>query len=169
MFDILPSTAVPADVEIGPELQGAKASAQLLFNKLPTSPERDSVLGALGRLGKASLKRKVRFRAKKLLDAMPEQFPSLLWVVDHAVDCRNYFVHGGKPQMNFSEHSDAIWFLTDTLEFIFGTSDLIEAGWDINEWNARTSISHPFGRYVRSYAMLLQRLQSAMRPAGPNP
>ena len=161
MFDILPATAVPGDVEIGPELQEAKRIAQRDFKNLPASPERDSVLGVLGRIGKASLKRKVRFRAQSVLDALPESFPDLLWVVDQAVDCRNYFVHGGKPQFDYGQHGDAVWFFADTLEFIFGVSDLIEAGWDIKEWNGRTSVSHPFGRYVRGYSMLLHRLKLA--------
>ena len=55
MFDILPASAVPNDVELSDELQKAKAEARRIFKDLPRSAERDSVLGALGRLGKASL------------------------------------------------------------------------------------------------------------------
>jgi hypothetical protein len=163
MFDILPPTAVPTDVELPPELLEAKRKARILFKALDPSPERNSVLGALGRLGKASLKRKVYARAQIVLDAMPSRFPDLLAVLDHAVDCRNYFVHGGDPPLDYEKNSQIIWFFADTLEFIFAASDLIEAGWDINAWNARTSISHPFGRYIRSYipqAALLKPLSN---------
>ena len=158
MFDILPPTAVPTDAELSPELQKAKTDAQRIFKGLATSPERDSVLGPLGRLGKPSLKRKVRFRAQMLLDALPNRFPHLISVVDQAVDCRNYFVHGGESRMNYSENSDIIWFFVETPQFIFGASDLIEARWNIQEWNARTSVSHPFGRYIRNYSAQIARL-----------
>jgi hypothetical protein len=152
MFDILPPTAVPGDVQLSPELREAQTKARLLFKTLDRSPERNSVLGALGRLGKASLKHKVSARAQVVLSAMSGHFSGLLSVIDRAVDCRNYFVHGGDPPLDYSENSRVIWFFADTLEFVFAASDLIEAGWDIRAWNARASVSHPFGRYIRSYA-----------------
>lgn len=158
MFDILPSTAVPADVQLSPQLREAQEKARILFKALDRSPERDSVLNAMGRIGKASLKRKIRARAKLLLDAMPSHFPDLIAVVDQAVDCRNYFVHGGDPPLEYEKNQQIIWFFADTLEFVFAASDLIEAGWDINAWNARTSTSHPFGRYLRSYLGQITRL-----------
>ncbi len=163
MFDILPPSACPSGVELGPEMEEAKENARRVFKDLPASPERDSVLGALGRLGKPSLKRKVRFRAQIVLNALPEHFPELISVTDKAVDCRNYFVHGGEPPMDYSENSDMVWLFVDALEFVFAASDLIEAGWSIGEWSARSSISHPFGRYVRNYPMQLKRFQLATR------
>lgn len=160
MFDILPPTAVPTDIKLPSELLEAQTKTRTLFKALNPSPERNSVLGALGRLGKASLKRKVHARAQLVLDAMPSHFPDLLSVLDDAIDCRNYFVHGGDPLLEYDKDSQVIWFFTDTLEFIFGASDLIEAGWDIEAWNARTSTSHPFGRYIRSYAGQIVRLKA---------
>jgi hypothetical protein len=160
MFDILPPTAVPTDVELSADLLEAKTQARTLFMALNPSPERNSVLSALGRLGKASLKRKVYARAQHVLDAVASRFPDLLAVLDHAVDCRNYFVHGGDPPLKYEDDSQVIWFFSDTLEFVFATSDLIETGWDINAWNARTSVSHPYGRYIRSYLGQLARLKT---------
>ena len=51
-------------------------------------------------------------------------------------------------------------FFTDTLEFIFAASDLIEAGWDIEKWISRgTTMSHPFGRYRVNYEANLNHLK----------
>jgi ApeA N-terminal domain 1 len=75
MFDILPASAVSYDVPLTQELAEAKAASRALFKALPQSLERDSILNALGRLGKASLKHKVRARAK--LPRWPPKLPHL--------------------------------------------------------------------------------------------
>ena len=106
MFDILPASAVPADMPLTEEIENARTASRELFKSLPPSPERDSVLNALGRLGKASLKRKVRARAKLILDRVPARFPELELVIDEAVDCRNYFVHGSNAKMDYSVGAD---------------------------------------------------------------
>ncbi|MCH8913448.1 MAG: hypothetical protein IIA33_07755 [Planctomycetes bacterium] len=56
MVDILPSSAIPPDVMLSAELDSAREQARTMFRTLPPSDERNSVLGALGRLGKNSLK-----------------------------------------------------------------------------------------------------------------
>jgi hypothetical protein len=163
MFDILPSSAVSSDVPLSIEMLEAKAEARRIFKKLGASPERDSVLATLGRLGKANLKQKVRSRAQLVLKAMPGQFSDFTSVIDQAVDCRNYFVHGGDPRMSYSENPQIVWFFADTLEFVFAASDLIEAGWDIGAWSARTSVSHPFGLYIRNYRWRMASFQTNAR------
>lgn len=160
MFDILPAESVPAEVQLDEQIINARITATALFKQLDPSPGRSSVLGALGRLSKPNLKHKIRFRAQRLLDLMPEEFPDLLWLTDRAVDCRNYFVHGGDPLLDYSQNEQIIWFFADTLEFIFAASDLIEAGWDMKAWRARSSTSHPYGRYVRVYASQLAAVRT---------
>jgi hypothetical protein len=64
MFDVLPSTATAPNIELTRELQNAKESAREIFTHLPPDPERDSVLGAFGRIGRSNLKQKVRHRAQ---------------------------------------------------------------------------------------------------------
>jgi hypothetical protein len=63
VFDILPSSAVPPKTEISEELEAAKNRCRDIFKGLPDSPERSSVLGELGRVGKSRLKQKIRYRA----------------------------------------------------------------------------------------------------------
>jgi hypothetical protein len=166
MFDILPSSAVPADVTLSDELKAAQEAGRKIFGPLPPSPERDSVLGALGRIGKSTLKRKIRHRAQRLIDAVGDRFPELILVTDEAVNCRNYYVHGGEPRFDYSANFNAVNFFTDTLEFVFAASDLIEAGWDVKAWSEiPTSMSHPFGSYRVNYALSLQNLKALLAPS----
>jgi hypothetical protein len=163
MFDILPSSAVPADVTLSDELKAAQEAGRKIFGPLQPSPERDSVLGALGRIGKSTLKRKIRHRAQRLIDAIGNRFPELLSVTDEAVNCRNYYVHGGDPRFDYSANFNVVNFFTDTLEFVFAASDLIEAGWDVEAWSEiPTSMSHPFGRYRVNYLFSLQSLKALL-------
>lgn len=163
MFDILPSSAIPPDIPLSDELRSAKENCKAIFKKLPRSPERDSVLNALGRIGKTTLKNKIRFRGEFLVDTVGDRFPDLFTVTDEAVNCRNHYVHGSKQSFDYSNEFDVVDFFTDTLEFVFAASDFIEAGWDIRAWGEiPTSGSHPFGRYLLSYAENLRKLQSLL-------
>jgi hypothetical protein len=84
-------------------------------------------------------------------------------VTNEAVNCRNYYVHGSKPSFDYNRNFEAVIFFTDTLEFMFATSDLIEAGWDVKAWRKTgTTMSHPFGRYLATYAAQLQMLKSLL-------
>ena len=163
VFDILPATAAPEDIPLSPELEEAKRESVERFRCLPKSPERDSVLGALGRLGKPALKHKIRHRANQLA-AATKRFPDLELVTDEAVNCRNHYVHGSPGSIAYFEFPTLMFFFTDTLEFVFAASDLIDAGWDINAWmDMGTVMSHRFGRYRVGYDANLQLLRTALR------
>lgn len=163
MFDIMPAAAYPKVMPLPTELLDAKNATINTFRSLPASPERDSVLNALGRIGKPSLKSKVRSRVKLIMDTVGAAFPDLELVTDHAVDCRNFYVHGTPGKYDYGTHADQPAFLTDTLEFVFAASDLIEAGWDIAEWIKQgTTMSHPFGRYRVGYAERLATLKKRL-------
>jgi len=168
MFDILPSSAVSPDVQLSEELKTAKEDCRKIFSRLPWCPERDSVLGALGRVGKSGLKQKIRHRAQFLIDAVGKRFPELVTVTDEAVNCRNHYVHGSDPRFNYSENFSAVMFFTDTLEFVFAASDLIEAGWDVKAWSEiGTTMSHPFARYRINYVEHLREVKALLpRSAG---
>jgi hypothetical protein len=174
MFDILPALAVPADVPLAEELKEAKRVCREVFEALPSSPERDSVLNALDRLGRASLKHKalkhkIRARAKLILSRIPARFPELGLVIDEAVNCRNHFVHGSKAKMDYTVEFDQVIFFTEALEFIFAASDLIECGWDIEQWSKQDSaMSHPFDRFRLDYELRLKDLKRALVVAIPS-
>jgi hypothetical protein len=163
MFDVLPASAVPPDVPLSDELKAARDLSVKAFSKLPESPERDSVLSALGRIGKCSLKRKVRHRAQYVTAAVPRRFPDLLLVTDQAVNCRNFYVHGNETAIDYATNPDLLPFFVDVLEFVFAASDLIEAGWNLAAWCAHDStLSHPFARFRIDYARRLRGLKTVL-------
>lgn len=163
MFDVLPETTFPIPPELPQDLFDARERAKKMFGDLPPSPERDSVLGALGRVGKWTLKRKIRHRSQFLLSRIGEQLPELSIVSDEAVNCRNHYVHGSDSRIDYNEEFGIRCFLTDTLEFIFAASDLIEAGWDIKSWCQKGGLlNHPFRQYLHSYSEDLQKFKSLL-------
>lgn len=165
MFDILPSSACSPDVTLPNDLELARKEARRLFVLLDDSPQRNSILNALGRIGKPTLKNKVQARAAVVLDAVGHIFPDLELVLYQAVDCRNYYVHGTEGKFDYSTNPSQVAFLTRTLEFVFAASDLIECGWDIKSWMEQGLIrSHPFGEYVEIYSWELDRLKSLLPP-----
>jgi hypothetical protein len=160
MFDLLPGDAVPNKSSISEELSRAKAAACALFQALPHSPERDSILSALGRLGTASLPRKVLHRAKIVTEAFPALKSDMELVVREAIKCRNHYVHGSEASYDYLADGDAIPFFTSVLEFVFGTSELIECGWNAA---ASTGGSHPFAELIRTWAPRVQNLKNQLK------
>ena len=151
-FDILPLSIFSEQQQLSEDLATIVSRTASSFKKLPQSPERDSILGTLGRIGKPFLKTKVRNRAQKITDCSNGRFPHLEDVVDEAINCRNYYVHGSESKFSYEDHKWLESFFTDTLEFVFAASDLIDCGWDLNEWLKRGTIGrHPFGNYKVNY------------------
>lgn len=161
LFDILPQSAVGEAPQASEQLGTAASEARKLFKALPPSQERDSVLGALGRVGKHNLRAKIEHRAKLITDRIGTRFHDMNLVIGAAIAARNYFVHGSSEKLPPDLCYEFSVFFTDTLEFIFAASDLIEAGWDVEKWNASgTTLSHPFGRYRTSYDKNLASLKA---------
>jgi hypothetical protein len=159
MFDILPADALPGTVVLSPELAAAKGQARALFKALPASDERQSLLDAVGRLGKASLRQKIRHRASVITAKVATRFPDLDVVLKEAVTCRNHYVHGSPSKIDYSANVGILSFLVDTLEFVFAASDLVEAGWDIGAWVAEPhGGGHPFADYKSDYSRSLAEL-----------
>ena len=99
----------------------------------------------------------IAHRAKPVEDALASEFtlPHLDDVVEYAVNCRNYYVHGKNPKLNYEQGSIQV-FLTQTLEFIFGASLLLECGWNIVRWKKRSNMHHPFSTYLQDYEASLR-------------
>lgn len=160
MFDIMPKSAAPRDVQLPENLKSATYQCRKIFEALPNGYERNSVLNALGRVGKASLKHKTRHRAQYVLDAVGDRFPDLVMALDAAIDCRNHYVHGTSSKIDYSANISTVAFFTDTLEFVFGASELVEAGWDIRAFvETGTTMSHPYGAYRANYQLNLHALK----------
>lgn len=162
MFDILPEDSVPAAATLSQEMEVARDAARKVFLALPCSPERSSILLELKKLGRANLKRKILHRASLFRQLLADRLPELDMVIAQAVDCRNYYVHGGRAKIDYSENFAITHFFTETLEFVFGTADLIEAGWNPQLWLAHSGTSHPYGSYVFNYRTMLEELKGLL-------
>lgn len=160
MFDILPDDALPPRRALDDAVAAAKLEARRLFRALPQSDERDSILGALGRLGQQTLRQKIEHRAAIVATGLKRSPKNMRLVIDEAVKCRNHYVHGSAGSFDYDEHWHLVAFLARALEFIFGTSDLLDAGWDAHEWQSRgTSLIHPFHLVLESWDYSVDEIQ----------
>ena len=118
-------------------------SAANTFDLLPNDDKPEGSRPLLGCI--------VRHRAKFVLDKFGrDRLKALEEVIKLAVDCRNHYTHGPKERdrVDFSNF-EIVFFLAQTLEFIYSASELLICGWDPDkslrdEW-------HPLGGYIRSY------------------
>ena len=164
-FDFLPTDQFPRkpiENELNPLLEEFRESVK----NLPQSTQRQAVLNAIGQFNVPRLKEKIQHRAKTVTTVIGEKLPEIDDVIGAAVDCRNLFVHGpshkqerDKKIERIARHSNV--FLTNTLEFIFGVADLVDAGWDLLGWSQKDrGFGHPFREYLRSYPTELAELKS---------
>lgn len=157
VFDLIPDKS---KVDLPEDINEAKAQARKIFRALPDSLEKQSILQALGRLGTKTLKYKIDDRIDIIYSNSDFAFDDLRFVAHQAVDCRNYFVHGGNKKFDYELHFDMVNFFIDTLEFIFVVSDLIECGWKFDDWCNPYIPSHKVGIYLISYPHYLAELRS---------
>lgn len=163
MFDILPASAVPLPTTLPVDLAESQAACIAILRKHAASQDRDSAISALTRMGKPSLPKKVQHRTALVEKHFGPRFAELSYVIKVAVQCRNYFVHGGSDDFQFNAVEPFMSFLTDALEFVFAASDLIEAGWDAAQWNREPhGIGHNFARFRGDYDIGLAELKRAM-------
>ena len=152
MYDLLPDTCFPDVPQVDGDLASAVQKAKKMFQELPEGIDRNSVLGTLGRVGTLTLKTKIRFRVAVLSQLIGERIPNIDRVAEEAVNLRNRYVHGTATRIDYSDNPALEIFLTDTLEFVFAASDLVDAGWNICDWIKRGSHTrHPFGSFLESY------------------
>ena len=151
-FEVLPVGSIPPEKEPSEDLQTALDCCKKKLGELLEEPDRNSVFSAFGRVGKSSLKKKVRHRAQVITDEIEDRLPEFSYVTGEAVNCRNHYVHGTCYGIDYEKES--IWgFLLETLEFVFVVSCLIDAGWKIQARYERDGSlgNHPFDRYITNY------------------
>jgi hypothetical protein len=164
MFDLIPDSVYGDKQELSDELKKAKEDCKAIFKQLPHSLEKQSVLDALGRLGTKNLKHKIKIRANILSHSIPsEQIPDIDIVINHCVDCRNHFVHGSRGKFDYINNFDMVIFFINTLEFIYGVSELIECGWKFDSWLIKHPMNHPFFMYIQSYKKHLIDLKDLIK------
>lgn len=160
MFDIIPDSAYGKKIVLPSEVEIAKQECRKIFKGLPDSLERSSILGALGRLGTKTLKHKIQLRTDIIKSNTSYNFPNIELVIGQSVDCRNHFVHGGNQKFDYYDNFGMVCFFISTLEFIYGVSELLESGWDFDNWKSNNPMNHPFCFYMESYKFNITKLES---------
>lgn len=164
MFD-LTSDLSPEEVSVSHELAKVRDECLHALRTLPRSDDRDSAIMALSRIGTPTLMKKVLSRAAVLRGHF--HLKDLDKVLRQSVKCRNYFVHGpGDKGFKYAAVESHIHFLTETLEFVFATAELIECGWAGNEWRHRPHTGHHwFSRFISDFTQMSQELLSDLERA----
>ena len=163
-FDIIPSEIYGTNAPLSPALNEAKDRASTIFRKLLPCDEASSVLTNLGRIGSWRLKKKIRYRGRVITDRLGGFIPDIGLVTDEAVNLRNFYVHGSPPRVGANRHMQFLVFLTQSLEFVFIASDLIDMGWKIADWcRVPKPLGHPFQNYLASYSQSLEKLRLALQ------
>jgi ApeA N-terminal domain 1 len=158
-FDLLPGALyakpkVPADVR--------KILADLTSKaKTLKPPYRDQILSNLNRVKSLTLRQKIESRFRSLPLSLRKRLPEMEFLIDHCVRIRNYYVHGSKPKLPLAAIRDFLFLFTDTLEFIFATSELAECGWNVNRWMKWPGGRAKFKDYLRSYERALNDVKNA--------
>ena len=137
-FDILPPQdkpeLPPIPEQIRDLLYTAKREIKAL-SKYRSDPVRERVLSGLGRLNSyVSLRDTVEHKANIILHHLDSnRMPRLKELAHMAVSCRNYFTHNSTPPdgVDFT-NSYTVGLLAQTLQFIYGASELVKCGWDMN-------------------------------------
>ncbi|MBB3381548.1 MULTISPECIES: HEPN domain-containing protein [unclassified Rhizobium] len=163
-FDVLPSDVFPKRIDLENDFAEALETAKAQFKAFPVSPERDSVLGALGRVQKPNLKQKIRYWSQPIKIAFGDQFSEIDLVTDQAVECRNFYVHGGTPKFDYENNVTMRAFFVRSLEFCFVIGDLLRGSWDCHFWLENGSfLSNPFAQFRHYYPIWLEDLRQIIK------
>ena len=162
-FDHIPSSDKPPTPQISEEIKTILNHTKKAIKELDTE-EREIVLNQLGRIGSyVTLRPIVEARASVILNSTQKAtFLNLNKVIRNAVRCRHYYTHGSKDTTKLA-HPSVVLFLTDTLQFIYGVSELLDCGWNIDDWIERAHMSHPFSIYIKSYGTRLRDYESQLQ------
>ena len=132
------------------------------MSEFQSDPARKRVLDGLGRLNSyVNLRDTVEHRADIILDHLNEnKMPRLKELGYMAVRCRNYFTHNqtAPGHVDFTNNY-TVSLLAQTLQFIYGASELVKCGWDMNAWLPTGFAQfHAFGVYVKhNYGIAVHR------------
>lgn len=160
MFDILPNDAGLPQSDLDPSIVAARDACIKLFRQEAVSVDRNTALSNLGRIGKPSLPKKVDYRASLVEARLGKRFKELRFVCSIAVRVRNFYVHGS-GDLDMEKVDPFVPLMTDALEFVFGASDFIEAGWDAARWSGG-GWGHNFSRFSGEYAAALPHFKEAL-------
>ena len=126
-------------------------AAANVFDQLPVAdrPGRKANTRMLD-IARHRYQKTIRPRLRRKID-----LPRMEDVIEAAISCRHHITHGSsKGNAHGVKFSDpaAVAFLSDALRFVYGLSELLDCGWDIESWLPLLfKHNHPFGRFIESY------------------
>ena len=163
LFDLIPKETYPSKFELTDTETKLLEEFRISFKNLPQdSKSRGSILGAIGRVKSFTLRDKITFRAMQIKNAAENAVLEDIEKVIKSIHlCRNHFVHGSEPEFKYDEHWGLVQFFIETCEVIFLFSDMIECGWNPNDYLNRARmnsnrVSGYFTRYNENYNYLIQ-------------
>jgi ApeA N-terminal domain 1 len=166
-FDLLPSTdfskhgALPAEVEsLIAELEDrVKAAAK---DNPAINDHKERLLNNLGLVRGLNLRNKVLQRWATVPSCIASKLPEMENAIAHSVHARNFFVHGSEVKMSAQAVYDLAPFFTDTLEFVFGISELCHCGWDADRWAKDGYSLSRYKWYMSQFPTYMERLKAAL-------
>lgn len=161
MFDLIPGSAYGKEIVKEDVLEAAK-SCRAIFKALPFSLESETILLALKRIGQKTLKHKIRDRYEVIQKSGFVELDDMDLVINQSVDCRNFFVHGGRKKFDYFNNPNEFSFFIDTLIFIYGVSDMIQNGWTFSTWKLDQLNGHLFSSYAMNYNERLNGLKKVL-------
>ena len=156
-FDLLPSEDKPQAQPLPDDVQAVLNDAKAQVRRLiPSGTQREEVLNDLGRILRnknAWLRKIVEHRAEIVLEGFgSDKLEQLEAVIPLAIGCRNHYTHGPADRSSGDvdyANFEVVRFLTETLEFIYGASELLRCGW--NPSKSATDAWHALGGYANAY------------------
>ena len=154
-FDLLPNEDKPSlDPLPANVLDVLTDAGENIKSCMRLGPQRDDILTSLGLIRKNKrLRHIIEHRAKITLRYFGQHgLMDLEKTIPLAVKCRNYYTHGLNHQhpgdVDYADFQ-IVFFLTATLEFIYGASELLLCGW--NPCKSVHDDWHPLTVYVKTY------------------
>lgn len=141
MFDVFPSDNKKKELSLEERELLSELKIKIKTDFIDHQEIKDKLLNSIGILSRCSLKDRIMERLEIIKPYPWVNFENLAFIVDKAIQCRNYFVHGTK--VNKLEQEKIIGHLSlfiTTFEYIYAVSELVECGL---EMNFDISVSHP--------------------------
>jgi hypothetical protein len=166
-FDLLPASdftkqgSLPADV-VG-LLTSFESQVKMASKTSGTVNEyRERLLNNLGLVRGLNLRNKVLQRWATVPACIATRLPAMPEAIAHSIRARNFFVHGSPLPMSTESVYELSSFFTDTLEFVFGVSELSECGWDTERWAKEHYSLSRYKWYISNFPEYMKRVDAAV-------
>jgi hypothetical protein len=156
VFDLLPAADFGKATELPDEVEVLVAECEKRVNDSALKSKvilkyKDRLLDTFGRVRGLHLRTKVLSRYATLPVELTSRLPKMTDMIAHSIRARNFFVHGSPTKFSAEALYTQSPFFTDTLEFIFATSELQACGWNSKRWAKESFSRSRLKEYMFSY------------------